>query len=179
MALRRFMPRYEFTWELDKALANERKHGIAFQLASTVFNDPLAEIFHNVGHEDVEDRWSILGMTPTGVLLLVVHAYVEGRGDRCVRIISAQRATHLMKAEYHEHSENAEGELDLDFSNSIRGAFADCRFPIFIDNAVLGYFHTRARTTGVDMTDAINDVLRRSAGLPPCLSDPTEGVEQR
>jgi len=179
MALRRFTPRYEFTWELDMALANERKHGIAFQLASTVFNDPLAEIFHTVGHEDVEDRWSILGMTPTGVLLLVMHAYVEGRGDRCVRIISARRATHLMNAEYDEHSENAEGELNLDFSNGIRGAFADCRFPIFIDNAVLGYFHTRARTTGVDMTEALNDVLRRHVGLPPCLSDEAEGVEQR
>jgi uncharacterized DUF497 family protein len=172
MALKRFTPRYEFTWELDQALATERKHGIAFQLATTVFHDPLAEIFHNVGDEDVEDRWSILGMTPTGVLLLVVHAYVEGRGDRCVRIISARRATHLMKAEYEEHSESAEGEIDL--SNGIRGAFADSRFPVFIDNAVLGHFHSHARTTGVDMTDAINDVLRRHTGLPACLSDPTE-----
>ena len=152
------------------ALANERKHGIAFQLASTVFNDPLAEIFHNAGHEDVEDRWSILGMTPTGVLLLVAHAYVEGRGDRCVRIISARRATHLMKAAYDEHSENAEGEIDL--SNGIRGAFADSRFPVFIDNAVLGHFHTHARTTGVDMTEAINNVLRRHVGLPTELADP-------
>ena len=170
MALLRFTPRYEFTWELDKALANERKHGIAFQLASTVFHDPLAEIFHNVGHEDVEDRWSILGMTPTGVLLLVVHAYVEGRGDRCVRIISARRATHLMKAAYDEHYKNADGEVD--FANGIRGAFADSRFPVFIDNAVLGHFHSRARTTGVDMTEAINDVLRRHAGLPTELADP-------
>lgn len=83
-----------------------------------------------------------------------------------------------MKAEYDEDHENAEGELDLDFSNGIRGVFADSRFPIFIDNAVLGYFHTGARTTGVDMTEAINDVLRRHVGLPPCLSDPTEGVER-
>jgi uncharacterized DUF497 family protein len=186
----RFIPRYEFTWDLDKALANERKHGIAFQLASTVFNDSLAEIFHNVGHDAVEERWSILGMTPTGVLLLVVHAYVEGRGDRCVRIISARKATHyerreyetgvysirepIMKTEYDEHYEKAEGEFELDFSKGIRGAFANCRFPIFIDNAVLGHFHTRARTTGVDMTEAINDVLRRHVGLPSELPEPAE-----
>ena len=69
--------------------------------------------------------------------------------------------------------------MALIFSNGIRGAFADCRFPIFIDNAVLGHFHTRARTTGVDMTEAINDVLRRHAGLPACLSDPTEGETGR
>ena len=164
MALLRFTPRYEFTWELDQALANERKHGIAFQLASTVFHDPLAEIFHTVGHEDVDDGWSILGMTPTGVLLLVVHAYVEGRGDRCVRIISARRTA---------------GEFGPDFSEGIRGAFTNSRFPIFIDNAVLGHFHTRARTTRLDMTEAINDVLRRHTGLPGCLSDPTEDSEHR
>ena len=69
--------------------------------------------------------------------------------------------------------------MALIFSNGIRGAFADCRFPIFIDNAVLGHFHTRARTTGVDMTEAINDVLHRHAGLPACLSDPTEGETGR
>ena len=57
--------------------------------------------------------------------------------------------------------------MALIFSNGIRGAFADCRFPIFIDNAVLGHFHTRARTTGVDMTEAINDALGPRQTLTP------------
>jgi uncharacterized protein len=185
VALLRFTPRYEFKWDPGKSFANECKHGISFQLASAVFSDPLAQIFHGVSHEAVEDRWSILGMTPTGVLLLVVHAYVEGRGDRCVRIVSARRATHYERREYEtgvyktgyeEHYEKAEGEFDLDFSQGIRGAFANCRFPTFIDNAVLGHFHNRARATGVDMTEAINDVLRRHVGLP---SELPELAEQR
>src|SRR5262249_11099687 len=103
MALRRFTPRYEFTWDSDHARANERKYGIAFQLATTVFTDPRAEIFHHARCEAVEDHWSILGMTPTGVLLLVEHAYVEGGADRCVRIISARKATRAL-------NEQADGE---------------------------------------------------------------------
>jgi hypothetical protein len=31
---------------------------------------------------------------------------------------------------------------------------------------VLGYFHTQERKTGIDMEDAINEVLRRHLGLP-------------
>ena len=80
-----------------------------------------------------------------------------------------------MKPEYDEHYEKAEGEFELDFSKGVRGAFANWRFPISIDNAVLGHFHARARTTGVDMTEAINDVLRRHVGLPSELPEPAEG----
>lgn len=192
MALRRFTPRYEFTWDLDQALANERKHRITFQLAITVFSDPFAEIFHRVGYGGVEDRWSILGMTPAGVVVLVIHTYVEGGVDRCARIVAARNATRYewreyetgvysirepsMKTEFDEHYEKAEGEFELDFSQAIRGAFANCRLPIFIDNAVLGHFHTRARTAGVDMTEAINDALRRHVGLPFEPPDPADGV---
>ena len=63
MALKRFTPQYEFTWASDEALANERKHGITFKLASMVFNDPLAEIFPNVSQEAQEDGCSIRGST--------------------------------------------------------------------------------------------------------------------
>ena len=33
---------FEFAWDDRKAVANERKHGVPFPEASTVFDDPLA-----------------------------------------------------------------------------------------------------------------------------------------
>jgi uncharacterized DUF497 family protein len=35
----------EFEWDRKKAAANERKHGVPFQEAATVFGDPLAITF--------------------------------------------------------------------------------------------------------------------------------------
>ena len=33
---------YEFEWNEVKAKANDRRHGVSFEEASTVFGDPLA-----------------------------------------------------------------------------------------------------------------------------------------
>jgi uncharacterized DUF497 family protein len=38
---------YRFEWDDDKAKANQIKHGISFDEASTVFDDSLARIFDN------------------------------------------------------------------------------------------------------------------------------------
>ena len=35
----------EFEWHSEKAASNERKHGVTFEEATTVFADPLAAIF--------------------------------------------------------------------------------------------------------------------------------------
>ena len=41
---------YRFEWDDDKARANQIKHGISFDEASTVFDDPLARIFDDPVH---------------------------------------------------------------------------------------------------------------------------------
>jgi len=35
----------QFTWDDDKAAANQKKHGVSFAEAQTVFDNPLAVIF--------------------------------------------------------------------------------------------------------------------------------------
>jgi uncharacterized protein (UPF0303 family) len=62
----------------------------------------------------------------------------------------------------------------FDFGHGIRGMYANARFPIHIDNAILGHFHTRAPLTGISTEDAINDILRRHLGLPSELPEPAE-----
>jgi uncharacterized DUF497 family protein len=35
----------QFEWNPDKARSNQKKHGVSFNEASTVFNDPLSVTF--------------------------------------------------------------------------------------------------------------------------------------
>ncbi len=51
--------------------------------------------------------------------------------------------------------------VEYDFSNAVRGKFANVRFPVFIDNRTLGYFHGRAISTGISIEELVNEALRR------------------
>ena len=90
-----------FQWNLHKAVTNARKHGISFEEAITVFDDPLARIFYDEWHSDSESREIIIGDSSVGRLLLV--AFTE-RANEQVRIVSARRATPREQRDYEEQS---------------------------------------------------------------------------
>ena len=52
---------FGFEWDPAKADANERKHGVTFDEASTVFGDPLARTRPDPVHSQDEERWVTLG----------------------------------------------------------------------------------------------------------------------
>ncbi len=79
----------KFEWDLEKAVANARKHGVTFEEAATIFLDPLSATAHDPGHSQVEDRYITIGSTDEGRLLAVAHC---DRVDR-IRIISARPLT--------------------------------------------------------------------------------------
>ncbi len=87
----------QFEWDQRKAIANHRKHGVAFNDAIAVFFDPLARIFPDPDHSEVEERELMVGYDSAARLLYV--SFVERRGN--VRIISARRAT-AREASTHE-----------------------------------------------------------------------------
>jgi hypothetical protein len=90
-----------FSWDPRKADSNLRKHGIAFDEAITVFNDPLALIFDDMVHSEEEHREIIIGFSTLSRLVLV--CFVE-RMDDSIRIISARHAT---KTEIKDYEKNA------------------------------------------------------------------------
>jgi len=90
----------QFTWDPAKAAANLRKHGVAFEDASTVLRNPLAKILPDPTHSEREQRSLILGHSAGGRLLLVVFTETEER----IRIISARDASARERREYEEHS---------------------------------------------------------------------------
>jgi uncharacterized DUF497 family protein len=86
----------EVEWNAAKAEANLRTHGVSFELAKTVFNDPFA-IERLDDREDYgEQRFVIVGQAAGPVLLFVAYTEREER----IRIISARRATQNEQDDY-------------------------------------------------------------------------------
>ena len=89
----------EFEWDDGKATANQRKHGVTFAEAASVFADPLAAIFADPDHSEDEVRELLIGHSERNRLLIV--SFTE-RGEY-IRIISARVAS---AGERRRHEEN-------------------------------------------------------------------------
>ncbi len=89
-----------FEWDPPKASANLRKHGISFDEARTVFNDPLAAIFDDEDHSEGEIREIIIGHSIKNDLMVV--CFTE-RAKGIVRIFSARLATRKECKDYEEN----------------------------------------------------------------------------
>ncbi|MFO7477978.1 MAG: BrnT family toxin [Methyloceanibacter sp.] len=85
-------------WDVDKAAGNRAKHGMSFDTAAAVFDDPL-HLSKPDWHPD-GDRWNTIGKVGP-VLLLVVHTLPEG-DEEVGRIISARKATAHERKAYEE-----------------------------------------------------------------------------
>lgn len=81
----------QFEWDPHKAQANQRKHGVSFEEARSVFYDEYARQFFDEEHSAAEDRFIMLGLSDRSRLLVVCHC--ERVLGGVVRIISARKAT--------------------------------------------------------------------------------------
>nr|WP_203219560.1 BrnT family toxin [Nostoc edaphicum] len=90
----------KFEWNLSKAKSNERKHGVSFEEAKTVFYDENARLIYDPEHSVEEDRFLLLGMSDEFRLLVVSHLYKDS--DRLIRIISVRTATRHERKQYEE-----------------------------------------------------------------------------
>lgn len=91
-----------FEWDETKARSNARKHGVRFEDAMLVFDDPYALVEQDrmqVG----EFRWQTLGLAGGVVLLLVAHTVQSEQADEIIRIISARRAVRKERNRYDEN----------------------------------------------------------------------------
>ena len=83
-------PRYD--WDEDKNQSNYVKHGISFQTAILIFDDPnvVSEVERTV---DGEERWQSIGVIGEVMIVLVVHTWKIQGSDEIIRVISARKAT--------------------------------------------------------------------------------------
>ncbi|MDA1055820.1 MAG: BrnT family toxin [Planctomycetota bacterium] len=90
-----------FEWDEEKANRNETKHGVTFEEAKTIFNDPFSMTIPDPDHAEEEERWLDIGLSADGRLLVVW--YTE-RNER-IRIIGSRKATKSEERAYaHERN---------------------------------------------------------------------------
>jgi uncharacterized DUF497 family protein len=90
-----------WTWDGEKNRRNRRVHGLSFETAQLVFDDPLAVSWPD--HSASEERWQTVGMIGE-VIVFVVHTWPEpdSSGEEIGRIISARKATAHERKAYEE-----------------------------------------------------------------------------
>ena len=91
----------EFEWDIRKAAANLRKHGVSFEEAATAFGDYLSTTASDPDHSTEEERYITVGLSNLGRLLIVAHSERGGR----IRIISARTLTGREKRDYENKEE--------------------------------------------------------------------------
>lgn len=87
----------EYTWDERKNRANRKKHGVSFETACLVFEDPF-HISVQDREVDGEARWQTIGMVG-GVHVLVVAHTVDEESE-LIRILSARKATRRERSIY-------------------------------------------------------------------------------
>ena len=88
----------EYEWDNAKARSNLMKHGVSFEEARTVFDDPLYIDFFDPDHSDDEERYIVVGKSRQDRLIVV--SYTERKSG--IRVISAREATQREKDAYEE-----------------------------------------------------------------------------
>lgn len=90
-----------FQWDRAKDRRNLAKHGMNFETAMLVFEDP-----HQLSVQDRivdgEERWQTFGVIK-GLVLMVAHTWWEEDGEEVIRIISARSATAHERRIYEAH----------------------------------------------------------------------------
>ena len=85
------MKSLSFSWDNRKNRANQKKHGVSFEEAQTVFFDENAIEFFDPDHSEDEDRFLMLGLSYRVRILVVSYCLLKDYSE--IRIISARKAT--------------------------------------------------------------------------------------
>lgn len=88
-----------FEWDQNKSDKNEKKHGITFEEAKTVFNDRYAITIDDPDHSDDEYRYIDIGFSSEGRILVVW--YTERNEN--IRIIGSRKAIRTERKAYEKN----------------------------------------------------------------------------
>ena len=91
-----------FVWDEKKNRGNRRKHGVSFETAARIFEDPNVVSYPD-RVVDGEDRWHAIGSAGGIAVVPVVHTSKEQNGEEEIRIIPARKASPRERALYHAY----------------------------------------------------------------------------
>jgi hypothetical protein len=89
-----------FEWDPANEATNQRKHGVSFEEAREVFDDPLHLSVLDRRFTYFEERWITVGQTENRRLVVVANMYFDDNDEEIVRIISAREATAHERQQY-------------------------------------------------------------------------------
>jgi len=90
-----------FEWDREKNLKNQRRHGVSFEVAKLIFNDPNILSWIDTRFDYNEERWISLGSVQGVTILVVAHQVKEDKdGKEIIRIISARAASRSQQSTY-------------------------------------------------------------------------------
>ena len=87
-----------FEWDDEKNVANIEKHGVSFEIAAKVFEDPNYIELYDSEHSSDEDRYIAIGYVQK-----VLFVVFTERGKN-VRLISARIATKQERSMYYDRT---------------------------------------------------------------------------
>ena len=82
----------KYEWDENKNKLNQQKHGISFEEAKEVFDDPLQISRLDKRFSYFEERWITVGSTSQHKVLVVANLFFTDDGEEIIRIISARKA---------------------------------------------------------------------------------------
>lgn len=90
-----------FIWDKRKNKTNLKKHGVDFEVAKLVFDDPhlISTLDERFSYR--EERWYNLGSAAGIVILFVAHTLEKNENEEeIIRIISARKANKSERQRY-------------------------------------------------------------------------------
>ena len=93
----------KFEWNEEKSISNLKKHGVSFEEAKEVFEDPfhIAKLDHRFDY--FEERWITLGKSKEDKILVIANIFFDENGEEIIRIISARKANQKERKFYEQH----------------------------------------------------------------------------
>ena len=89
-----------FEWDQGKNFTNLKKHGISFDEAIEIFDDPLHVSILDEKYSYFEERWITVGATKNISIIVVVNLFFSDEGEEIIRVISAREATNNERKKY-------------------------------------------------------------------------------
>ena len=94
------MNNLEFIWDDNKNISNQKKHGVSFEEAKSVFFDELARLVADPEHSKSEERFILMGISKKFRVLTVCHCEID---SDTIRIISARKADKKERKQYEDY----------------------------------------------------------------------------
>jgi uncharacterized DUF497 family protein/predicted DNA binding CopG/RHH family protein len=158
----------QFEWDENKNALNKTKHGVSFEDAQSVFNDPLHISKLDYRFSYFEERWITIGTTSNLELLVVACCFfpmmVKRSFESFQHVMQIQMKGQFMKSiEERAQFDDYEMTDNYDFNDGIRGRFYQSkkvRATMQLDNDVVLFLKKQASEQHVKYHVLVNNLLR-------------------